>query len=91
MSVEGCAKAIVGSACRGDLYLTVPTWFWWRFLTRMACPEGTEWCSRLYLLIVEHIAAKRKQSWRKFWKESQAGLFSRSKQNKIMTKIFVTS
>ncbi|GMN56593.1 hypothetical protein TIFTF001_025704 [Ficus carica] len=27
-SAEGCAKAIVESACRGDMYLTVP--YWWR-------------------------------------------------------------
>ncbi|GMN25206.1 hypothetical protein TIFTF001_050370 [Ficus carica] len=60
VSAEECAKAIVSSACRGDLYLTVPAWFRWPFLAKVACPEGTEWCSRLYLMTIENIAAKRK-------------------------------
>ena len=46
-TVTGCAKAIVKSACRGDRYLTQPSWFkvtyWWKMLW----PEALELGFRL--------------------------------------------
>nr|POE64461.1 11-beta-hydroxysteroid dehydrogenase-like 3 [Quercus suber] len=42
-STERCAKAIVDSTCRGDMYLTVPSWMGWGFWTRVLCPEVLEW------------------------------------------------
>ncbi|XP_030938954.1 11-beta-hydroxysteroid dehydrogenase-like 4A isoform X1 [Quercus lobata] len=42
-STEGCAKAIVASACRGDLYLTEPSWMKVMFWMKIMCPEVLEW------------------------------------------------
>ncbi|XP_065627416.1 11-beta-hydroxysteroid dehydrogenase 1A-like [Quercus suber] len=42
-TTEWCAKAIVANACRGDMYLTEPSWkvmFWMKIM----CPEVLEWC-----------------------------------------------
>ncbi|KAJ4974123.1 hypothetical protein NE237_007297 [Protea cynaroides] len=44
---EECAKAILNSACRGDRYLTMPSWFRVLYLWRVLCPEVLEWCYRL--------------------------------------------
>ena len=43
-TTEGCAKAIVASACRGDLYLTEPSWMKVMFWMKIMCPEVLEWC-----------------------------------------------
>ncbi|CAN6718243.1 unnamed protein product [Malus baccata var. baccata] len=45
--VEGCAKSIVNSACRGDRYLTEPAWFRVTYLWKVFCPELLEWGYRL--------------------------------------------
>ncbi|GLU12681.1 hypothetical protein SLE2022_293430 [Rubroshorea leprosula] len=42
-SAEGCAKAIVRSACRGDKYLTEPLWMKIAFYLKVLCPELVEW------------------------------------------------
>ncbi|PIN14548.1 Hydroxysteroid 17-beta dehydrogenase 11 [Handroanthus impetiginosus] len=44
------AKAIVNSACRGDKYLTVPSWFRTTFFIKMLCPEATDWFNRWFLI-----------------------------------------
>ncbi|XP_010249449.1 PREDICTED: 11-beta-hydroxysteroid dehydrogenase 1B-like [Nelumbo nucifera] len=44
---EGCAKAIVKSACRGDRYLTQPLWFRVMFVWKVVCPHVLEWFYRL--------------------------------------------
>ncbi|XP_023889693.1 11-beta-hydroxysteroid dehydrogenase A [Quercus suber] len=46
-STEGCAKAIVASACRGDMYLTEPSWMKVMFWMKIMCPEVLEWCLHL--------------------------------------------
>jgi short-subunit dehydrogenase len=43
-TTEGCAKAIVASACRGDMYLTEPSWVNVLFWIKMLCPEALESC-----------------------------------------------
>ena len=45
---EACAKAIVKSACRGERYLTEPSWFRTFFLWKVFFPEVLEWCFRLF-------------------------------------------
>ncbi|XP_021865926.2 11-beta-hydroxysteroid dehydrogenase A [Spinacia oleracea] len=48
-SVDRCAKAIVDSACRGDRYLTVPSWMKVTILWKIFLPEILEWCNRMSL------------------------------------------
>ncbi|GMY15157.1 11-beta-hydroxysteroid dehydrogenase 1a [Fagus crenata] len=43
-STEGCAKAIVDSACSGDMYLTEPSWMKVGFWIKILCPEVFEAC-----------------------------------------------
>ncbi|KAK8597973.1 hypothetical protein V6N13_095366 [Hibiscus sabdariffa] len=38
-TAEGCAKSIVRSACRGDVYLTEPAWYRMFWLFKMLCPD----------------------------------------------------
>ncbi|XWS47786.1 hypothetical protein CRYUN_Cryun13aG0015100 [Craigia yunnanensis] len=38
-----CAKAIVQSACRGNMYLTEPFWMRPLFLLKVLCPELWDW------------------------------------------------
>ncbi|KAL8137559.1 hypothetical protein V2J09_003560 [Rumex salicifolius] len=45
--VEGCAAAIVTSACRGDRYLTEPKWMLVTFYIKLLCPELLEFSQRL--------------------------------------------
>ncbi|KAK9995338.1 hypothetical protein SO802_020024 [Lithocarpus litseifolius] len=45
-STEGCAKAIVASACRGDMYLTEPSWMKVMFWMKTMCPELHEYAKR---------------------------------------------
>nr|XP_010929562.1 11-beta-hydroxysteroid dehydrogenase 1B isoform X2 [Elaeis guineensis] len=40
---EGCAKAIVTSACRGEPYVTEPWWFKVLYLWRVFVPEVMDW------------------------------------------------
>ncbi|KAL4634519.1 hypothetical protein ACB092_04G205600 [Castanea dentata] len=53
-STERCAKAIVDSTCRGDMYLTVPSWMGWGFWMRVFCPEILEWCLHTILVKWPH-------------------------------------
>jgi len=57
-STERCAKATVDSTCRGDMYLTVPSWMGLGFWTRLLCPEVLEWC--LYPVLVKWPPAQKK-------------------------------
>ncbi|XP_004309297.1 PREDICTED: uncharacterized protein LOC101306394, partial [Fragaria vesca subsp. vesca] len=41
-STEVCAKAIVDSACRGDMDLTEPSWIRFAFWLRVYCPQLLE-------------------------------------------------
>lgn len=45
---EACAKAILKSACRGERYLTVPSWFGVTYYWKVFCPELIEWYYRLF-------------------------------------------
>ncbi|KAK9190736.1 hypothetical protein WN943_019346 [Citrus x changshan-huyou] len=47
---EECAKAIVNSACRGDRYLTQPSWVGVTYYWKMLWPEIIEWCNRVLLM-----------------------------------------
>ena len=47
-SVSGCAQEIVNSACRGDRYLTQPSWFSVTYLWKVFFPEVIEWGYRLF-------------------------------------------
>ncbi|XP_021846204.1 11-beta-hydroxysteroid dehydrogenase A-like [Spinacia oleracea] len=49
-TVEGTAKSIVRSICRGDRYVTVPAWFKVTYFLEMLCPEVLEWSYRLMFL-----------------------------------------
>lgn len=49
-SVSGCAKAIVNSACRGDRYLTQPSWYKMTYVWKVFWPEMVEWHFRLFYL-----------------------------------------
>ncbi|KAF5743678.1 11-beta-hydroxysteroid dehydrogenase-like 4A [Tripterygium wilfordii] len=42
-STGRCAKAIVNSACRGDMFLTEPFWVGVGYLQKVLCSEFTEW------------------------------------------------
>lgn len=50
VKVEECAKAIVNGACRGERYVTVPSWFKVTYLWKVFCPEVVEWILRLFYL-----------------------------------------
>ncbi|XWS60237.1 hypothetical protein CRYUN_Cryun07bG0018600 [Craigia yunnanensis] len=47
-SASGCAQAIVNSACRGDRYLTQPSWFSVTYLWKVFFPEVIEWGYRFF-------------------------------------------
>ncbi|KAH9770047.1 11-beta-hydroxysteroid dehydrogenase 1A [Citrus sinensis] len=47
---EECAKAIVNSACRGDRYLTQPSWVRVTYYWKVFWPEIIEWCNRVLLM-----------------------------------------
>ncbi|XP_022955311.1 11-beta-hydroxysteroid dehydrogenase 1B-like isoform X1 [Cucurbita moschata] len=46
-TAAACAKAIVRSACRGDRYLTEPSWYNAVYYLKALCPEVVEWCYRI--------------------------------------------
>ncbi|OIT35370.1 PREDICTED: 11-beta-hydroxysteroid dehydrogenase 1B-like [Nicotiana attenuata] len=50
VKVEECAKAIVNGACRGERYITVPSWFRVTYLWKVFCPEVVDWILRLLCL-----------------------------------------
>ncbi|XP_017972399.1 PREDICTED: 11-beta-hydroxysteroid dehydrogenase-like 4A [Theobroma cacao] len=45
-----CAKAIVESTCRGDMYLTEPFWVRPLYLLKVLCPEIWDWACQLLLV-----------------------------------------
>ncbi|XP_021775835.1 11-beta-hydroxysteroid dehydrogenase 1B-like [Chenopodium quinoa] len=49
-SAERCAKDIVDNACRGDRYLTVPSWMRVTILWKVFLPEVLEWSNRMLLV-----------------------------------------
>ncbi|OMO84215.1 Short-chain dehydrogenase/reductase SDR [Corchorus capsularis] len=49
-SAENCAREIVDSACRGEKYVTVPTWTRTTLLWRVFWPEIIDWCYRMMLM-----------------------------------------
>ncbi|KAE8694537.1 11-beta-hydroxysteroid dehydrogenase-like 6 [Hibiscus syriacus] len=49
-TAERCAKAIVESACRGDKYLTVPSWMHTTVLWRVFFPEMMDWWNGVMLM-----------------------------------------
>lgn len=49
-SADKCAKAVVDSACRGENYLTLPSWTKATLLWKVFCPEIIEWWNRLLLM-----------------------------------------
>lgn len=46
--VGRCAKEIVDSVCRGDKYLTVPTWYWPTFYGKILLCEAFDWFNRWF-------------------------------------------
>ncbi|OMO93863.1 Short-chain dehydrogenase/reductase SDR [Corchorus olitorius] len=49
-SSERCGKAIVRSACRGDKYLTEPSWIKSLYLLKILCPELIEYTNHIALM-----------------------------------------
>ncbi|OMO93833.1 Short-chain dehydrogenase/reductase SDR [Corchorus olitorius] len=49
-SAENCAREIVDSACRGEKYVTVPTWTRTTLLWRVFWPEIIDWCYWMMLM-----------------------------------------
>lgn len=49
-STEECARAIVNSACRGDKYLTEPSWVRVTFFWKAFWPEIIEWFNHMLLV-----------------------------------------
>ena len=49
-STERCAKAIVDSACKGDMYLTEPSWCGVGFWFKVLFPELHQKCLNLTLV-----------------------------------------
>ncbi|KAF5196309.1 11-beta-hydroxysteroid dehydrogenase 1B [Thalictrum thalictroides] len=47
---EECAKGIVNGVCRGDKYITEPSWYNVLYLWRVFCPEVLEWFNHLMLV-----------------------------------------
>ncbi|XP_065637303.1 11-beta-hydroxysteroid dehydrogenase A isoform X2 [Quercus suber] len=56
-STERCAKAIVDSTCKGDMYLTKPSWVRVGFWMRVLYPEVFEWC--LHSMLVNRPCARQ--------------------------------
>ncbi|KAJ9559722.1 hypothetical protein OSB04_004882, partial [Centaurea solstitialis] len=67
-SVEGCAKAIVNSASRGDEYLTEPEWMYTVFLWVTLFPE-------LMYMIRRFIVVMSPKNTVKKWKSQNGGSF----------------
>ena len=44
MRVGPAAKAIVEAICRGERYVTEPSWYRVLHLLKFLCPEVIEWC-----------------------------------------------
>ncbi|KAL5731173.1 11beta-hydroxysteroid dehydrogenase [Ranunculus cassubicifolius] len=42
-SVDACARGIVKGVCRGDRYITEPSWFKVLYFWKVFCPEVVEW------------------------------------------------
>ncbi|XP_075669636.1 11-beta-hydroxysteroid dehydrogenase 1A-like [Castanea sativa] len=57
-TTEGCAKAILDSACNGDTYLTEPSWMKAGFWVKTLCPEVFERC--LHSLLVSRPRSSKK-------------------------------
>ncbi|KAJ0113504.1 hypothetical protein Patl1_01259 [Pistacia atlantica] len=49
-STEKCAQAILNSACRGDKYLTEPSWVRVTFFWKAFWPEIIEWFNNMLLV-----------------------------------------
>ncbi|KAJ4728821.1 11-beta-hydroxysteroid dehydrogenase [Melia azedarach] len=49
-STEDCVKAIVNSACRGDKYLTQPSWVRVTYFLKVFWPEMIDWLNRILLM-----------------------------------------
>lgn len=47
VSALECAEAIVKSACRGDMYVTNPSWVKLGFPWKVLYPELVDWANRL--------------------------------------------
>ncbi|KAL5791534.1 hypothetical protein ACOSP7_000128 [Xanthoceras sorbifolium] len=47
LSTGVCAKAIVDGTCRGDRYVTEPSWVNVLFVFKLLCPEVLDWCIRI--------------------------------------------
>ncbi|XP_022640044.1 11-beta-hydroxysteroid dehydrogenase 1B-like isoform X2 [Vigna radiata var. radiata] len=46
-SASECAKAIVESACRGDMYVTYPSWYRVLFPWKVLHPQFVDWAFNL--------------------------------------------
>ncbi|XP_038708036.1 11-beta-hydroxysteroid dehydrogenase-like 4A [Tripterygium wilfordii] len=57
-STEGCARSIVNKACRGEGYVTEPSWARVWFLLRACFPELVDWCSHLLLVCMQKKSKK---------------------------------
>ncbi|XP_050290361.1 11-beta-hydroxysteroid dehydrogenase-like 3 [Quercus robur] len=57
-TTKGCAKAVLDSACNGDMYLTEPSWMKAGFWAKTLCFEVFEWC--LHSLLVSRPRSSKK-------------------------------
>ncbi|XP_022923933.1 11-beta-hydroxysteroid dehydrogenase 1B-like [Cucurbita moschata] len=46
-TAEACAKAVVKGICRGQRYVTEPSWYDVLYYWKAFCPEIVEWCYRI--------------------------------------------
>ena len=46
-TAEACAKAVVMGICRGQRYVTEPSWYDVLYYWKAFCPEIVEWCYRI--------------------------------------------
>ncbi|KAL5731177.1 11beta-hydroxysteroid dehydrogenase [Ranunculus cassubicifolius] len=49
-SVDACARGIVKGVCRGDRYITEPSWFKVLYFWKVFCPEVVEWFTHQMLM-----------------------------------------
>ncbi|KAF5195529.1 11-beta-hydroxysteroid dehydrogenase [Thalictrum thalictroides] len=57
-SAEECCKTIVNAVCRGDRYVTDPSWFTSVYMCKFFIPEIVEWFFRLLFVTIPQNALK---------------------------------
>ncbi|PIA51032.1 hypothetical protein AQUCO_01100092v1 [Aquilegia coerulea] len=61
-SAKECCKNIVNAVCRGDRYVTDPSWFTSIYVCKFFIPEIVEWFFRLLFVTIPQNAAKNAEA-----------------------------